>query len=87
MRSFFFLFILDTLDKSDKRTKDIAFVDLVKMLHRKLPLNIIYESIDIHKLDYDEIMKILKNTLIDIGNATSINPPLIKHTKHKKIHA
>lgn len=36
-------------------------------MHRQLPLNIISQFIDINQIDYNEITKILKNTLVDKG--------------------
>ena len=37
-------------------------------MHRQLPLNIISQLININQIDYDEMTKILRNTLTDKGN-------------------
>ena len=51
--------------KLDNRKKEINFSELVKLLHKQLPLNIMNQYIDITKFDHSEMTKILKNTLID----------------------
>ena len=35
----------------------------MKQMHKQLPLNIISQFVNINKLEYDEMTKILKNTL------------------------
>ena len=52
---------------SENRKKEINFVDLMKQMHKQLPLNIISQFVNINKLEYDEMTKILKNTLTEKG--------------------
>lgn len=54
--------------KPENRKKDVGFGDLVKMLHKHLPLNIISQYVEIGEIDNAELTKILRNTLIDKGN-------------------
>lgn len=49
----------------DARKKDISFAELVKLLHRQLPLNIISQHVDLAQIDYAEVTKVLRNTLMD----------------------
>lgn len=51
----------------ENRKKDINFNDLIKLLHKKLPLNIISQYIDINTLNNSQMTKILRNTLTDTG--------------------
>jgi hypothetical protein len=39
----------------------------MKLMHKQLPLNIISQFVNINKIEYDEMTKILKNTLTDKG--------------------
>ena len=47
------------------RKKDASFSELAKLLHRQLPLNIISQHVDVAQIDYAEITKVLRNTLVD----------------------
>lgn len=47
------------------RKKEISFAELIKLLHRQLPLNIISQHIDLAQTDPAEITKVLRNTLMD----------------------
>lgn len=51
----------------ENRKKDINFNDLIKLLHKKLPLNIISQYIEINTLNKSQMTKILRNTLTDTG--------------------
>ena len=53
---------------SEHRKKEIGFNELIKLLHKQLPFNIITQYIDITQLDHSEMTKMLKNTLTDKGN-------------------
>ena len=65
------IFILILVHSSEHRKKAISFNDLIKLLHRQLPINIISQYLDITKLDNAEMTKILRNTLTDKGKKTS----------------
>lgn len=49
--------------RPDVRKKAATFTDLIKLLHRQLPLNILGAHIDLGRVDYSEIVKVLRNTL------------------------
>jgi hypothetical protein len=51
----------------EHRKKELGFNDLIKLLHKQLPLNIISQHIDITQLDHAEMTKMLRITLIDKG--------------------
>ena len=53
--------------KNENRKKEVTFSELLKLLHRQLPLNIISQLVDITKVDNAEMTKILRNTLTDKG--------------------
>jgi hypothetical protein len=52
---------------SENRKKEVNFSDLMKSMHKQLPLNIISQFVNINKIEYDEMTKILKTTLTDTG--------------------
>lgn len=51
--------------KPEARKKDVSFTELIKLLHRHLPLNIISQNVYLAQMDYAEATKVLRNTLID----------------------
>ncbi len=53
--------------KSENRKKEISFNELIRLLHKQLPLNILSQYIELNNIDNNEITKILRNTLTDKG--------------------
>lgn len=51
--------------KRENRKRDITFNELIRLLHKKLPLNLVAHYIDVNILDYGQMIKILRNTLTD----------------------
>lgn len=51
----------------ENRKKEIGFSELIRLLHRKLPLNIISQHVDINTLDSRQMTQILRNTLTETG--------------------
>lgn len=52
---------------SENRKKETSFADLVRLIHQELPLNIISQLVNVDKIEYEEMTKILRNTLTDKG--------------------
>ncbi|CAF1056560.1 unnamed protein product [Brachionus calyciflorus] len=53
--------------KNEYHKHDLNFSKLLKLLHRLLPLNLISQYLDLSKIDYNEMTKMLRNTLVDKG--------------------